>query len=159
MQLHVPLPPDIETQLPEPAQYALPYDLTCQGEPVEGYCVASKTNLYFFEQGRMERCYPISACQDLSSEQLIGSGSLNARIEGQMTLLCVFSHRYLTAYAEFTMALAYTQNTQIVVEDDPEDHTICPKCRDSLPPGADAVYSLYEKGKGPHAVDTILRQT
>ena len=89
MQLHVPLPPDIETQLPDPVQYALPYDLTHQGEPVEGYCVASKTNLYFFEQGRMKRCYPISVCQDLTSEQLIGSGSLNARIEGQMTLLCV----------------------------------------------------------------------
>ena len=147
MQLHVPLPPDIETQLPDPVQYALPYDLTHQGEPVEGYCVASKTNLYFFEQGRMKRCYPISVCQDLTSEQLIGSGSLNARIEGQMTLLCVFSHRYLTAYAEFTMALAYTQKTQIVVEDDPEDHTICPKCGTPLPPGAAQCIHCMKKGK------------
>ena len=105
MQLHVPLPPDIETQLPDPVQYALPYDLTHQGEPVEGYRVASKTNLYFFEQGRMKRCYPISVCQDLTSEQLIGSGSLNARIEGQMTLLCVFfpslSHRLCGVYHGF----------------------------------------------------------
>lgn len=159
MQLHVPLPPDIETQLPEPAQYALPYDLTCQGEPVEGYCVASKTNLYFFEQGRMERCYPISACQDLSSEQLIGSGSLNARIEGQMTLpLRVFpslSYRLCGVYYGVGLHAKHPDSGG----GRPGGSHHLPQMRDSLTAGGDAVYSLYEKGKGPHAVDTILRQT
>lgn len=92
MQLHAPLPEGIQNQLPEPPQYVLPFDLNHKGEPIEGYCVVTQGMLWFFEQGDLREKYPAEDCQELAAEQLIGSGSLNARVKGQMTLLCLFSH-------------------------------------------------------------------
>lgn len=147
MQLHAPLPEGIQNQLPEPPQYVLPFDLNHKGEPIEGYCVVTQGMLWFFEQGDLREKYPAEDCQELAAEQLIGSGSLNARVKGQMTLLCLFSHRYLTAFAEFAMALAYTQKTGLVAEDDPEEITICPKCGTPLPPGTTQCVQCMKKGK------------
>lgn len=45
------------------------------------------------------------------------------------------------------MALAYTQKTGLVAEDDPEEITICPKCGTPLPPGTTQCVQCMKKGK------------
>ena len=140
--------------LPEPAIYALPFDIDAQGRTVDGWCAATRSELLTLADGRLIKRIALTDIADLATEQLVGSGSLYAKTtQGEAYLVCVFSHRYLAQFAELAGALLYTHRTGDVVTEIPTDEEmrLCPKCGTPIPPGSTQCVQCMKKGK------TLLR--
>ena len=100
MQLNMSLPEWAGKLISEKTLYALPFDVSTEGKAADGYCVLTQTRLLVLSGGRVQREWPWSSIAELSTEQLVGSGLLKAKLEaGGEALVCVFTHRWLPHYA------------------------------------------------------------
>ena len=115
--------------------YSLDYNLDGRGNPVNGVCAVTETELVILENDAVTFRCPLSEIEEFVTDQLVGSGSLAIVRKGETRQLCIFTQDRLNAFAELGKLVEYHRDTGVFPDPgEAEDEVvICPKCGSIIP--------------------------
>lgn len=129
--------------------YSLDYNLDGRGNPVNGVCAVTDSELVILENGAVTFRCPLDEIEEFVTDQLVGSGSLAIVRKGETRQLCIFTQDRLNAFAELGKLVEYHRDTGVFPDPgEAEDEVvICPKCGSIIPEGTNICFRCEKKGK------------
>ncbi len=129
--------------------YSLDYNLDSRGNPANGVCAVTETQLVILQNGAVTFRCPLDEIQEFVTEQLIGSGSFGIVRSGKTEQLCIFTQDRLNAFAELGKLVEYHRDTGVFPDPGEAENevVICPKCGSIIPEGTNICFRCEKKGK------------
>jgi len=132
-----PLAQEVECRLAgEPILFCVPSDVSLDGRFVAGFVVLSRTRLVVTDEVNVVRDMSIASGSEYRATSLVHNGVLEARVDGEPTILARYSVSHAARYALIAKALSQlAEGQEPRVFSTPEDDT-CPRCGRSYPEGS-----------------------
>ena len=130
--------------------YSLDFNLDGKGNPIEGVCAVTETELVVLRGNVIFFRCPLSEIDEFVTDQLVGSGSFSIIQNGEKKQLCIFTQDKLNAYAELGKLIDYHKETGVFPDAEAEmdgEVRLCPKCGSVIPEGTDTCFRCAKKGK------------
>ncbi|NLU42458.1 MAG: hypothetical protein GXX08_09660, partial [Firmicutes bacterium] len=132
-----PLAREVECRLAgEPILFCVPSDVSLDGRFVAGFVVLSRTRLVVTDEVNVITDMSIASGSEYRATSLVHNGVLEARVDGEPTILARYSVSHAARYALIVKALSQlAEGQEPKVFSTPEDDT-CPRCGRSYPEGS-----------------------
>ena len=130
--------------------YSLDFNLDGKGNPIEGVCAVTETELVVLRGNVIFFRCPLSEIDEFVTDQLVGSGSFSIIQNGEKKQLCIFTQDKLNAFAELGKLIDYHKETGVFPDAEAEmdgEVRLCPKCGSVIPEGTDTCFRCAKKGK------------